>query len=368
MTDPRVSKLADILVNYSIKVKPGDWVFVTATVNSIPLYNEVLRHVYKAGGKPNGILGSDESQEIMFKEASDEQLQWVSPVVRMVYEDADALISLGAPSNTRALNNVDPKKQQLLSASRRDLMETYMKRSASGELRWVITNFPCQAYAQDADMSLSEYEDFVYKATFADQDDPVGAWQKVHDTQEKLVEWLKGKKEVVVRSPNADLTLSIEGRPFINSDGENNMPSGEIFTSPIEDSVNGWVQYTYPAIHMGREVEGIRLEFKDGKVVKATAEKNEEFLISQLDTDEGARYLGEFAIGTNYGIDRFTKSILYDEKIGGSFHTAVGAGFPEAGSKNTSAIHWDMICDLRVDSEILVDGELFYKNGEFQVK
>jgi aminopeptidase len=368
MTDPRVSKLADILVNYSTKVKSGDLVFVIGSVNALPLHNEVLRYVYRAGGNPVGLLSGGGSQEIMYKEANDEQLKWISPLAHMVYEDADVFISLGAPSNTRALNNVDPKKQQLVSASRREIMEVYMKRSASGDLRWVLTNFPCHAYAQDADMSLSEYEDFVYQATFADQDDPVGAWQKVHDTQEKLVEWLKGKKEVVVRSPNADLTLSIEGRTFINSDGENNMPSGEIFTSPIEDSVNGWVEYTYPAIYLGREVEGVRLEFKDGKVVKATAEKNEEFLNSQLDTDEGARYLGEFAIGTNYGIDRFTKSILYDEKIGGSFHTAVGAGFPEAGSKNLSAIHWDMICDMRQDSEILVDGELFYKNGKFQVK
>jgi aminopeptidase len=181
------------------------------------------------------------------------------------------------------------------------------------------------------------------------------------------VDWLEGKKQVTVKSPNADLTLSIEGRTFINSDGKNNMPSGEIFTGPVEDSANGWVEFTYPAIRRGREVTGVRLEFEDGKVVKAKADKNEAYLISQLDSDEGARYLGEFAIGTNYGIQQFTKSILYDEKIGGSFHMAVGAGYPETGSVNKSSIHWDFICDIKEDSEILVDGELLYKDGEFQI-
>jgi aminopeptidase len=182
------------------------------------------------------------------------------------------------------------------------------------------------------------------------------------------VDWLAGKKQVTVKGPNADLSLSIEGRTFINADGEKNMPSGEIFTSPVEESAQGWIRFTYPAISSGREVEGIELEFKDGKVVSARAEKNEEFLLTMLDTDESARYLGEFAIGTNYGIKKFTKSILFDEKIGGSIHLAIGFGFIEAGGKNQSAIHWDMICDMRDDSEIHVDGELFYKNGQFKVE
>lgn len=216
-------------------------------------------------------------------------------------------------------------------------------------------------------MSLREYEDFVYSATYADQADPIKRWQDIYENQQRLVDWLKGKKDVVVRGPNADLKLSIEGRTFINCYGDKNMPDGEIFTGPVEDSVNGWIKFTYPAIEGGREVEGVELEFKDGKVVAARAQKNEDFLLSMLDSDAGARYLGEFAIGTNYGIQRFTKSILYDEKIGGSIHMAVGAGYPESGSRNESSIHWDFICDMRDNSEILVDGELFYKNGEFKV-
>ncbi|RME37344.1 MAG: aminopeptidase, partial [Thermoflexia bacterium] len=242
---------------------------------------------------------------------------------------------------------------------------TYLQRGATGELKWVVTLYPIPAYAQEADMSLREYEDFVFAACFCDQEDPVSRWREVHEHQQRLVDWLKGKREVRIVGPNADLTLSIEGRIFINCDGRNNMPDGEIFTGPVEESARGWVRFTYPAITGGREVEGIELWLEEGRVVRATARKNEEYLLKMLDTDPGARYIGEFAIGTNPNIRRFTKSILLDEKIGGSFHLALGAGYPETGSRNESAIHWDMICDMRDGGEIWVDGELFYRNGEF---
>ena len=367
MKDPRLNSLANILVNYSIGVRPKDWVLIRASVEALPLAREVLRNILRAGGQADILLDTDDLTEIIYKESNDAQLEWVSPVDTLLYENIDALISLRGPSNTRTLTGVDPQKQRLRGNARRQLMETYLNRSAEGSLRWVTTIHPCQAMAQEADMSLEEYEDFVYGATFADRPDPIQCWLDVHDEQQHLVDWLQGKKDVIVRGPNSNLRLSIEGRPFINSDGKRNMPSGEIFTSPIEDSANGWVQFTYPAITGGREVEGVKLEFKDGKVVNASAEKNEAYLLTMLDSDPGARFLGEFAIGTNYGIQRFTKSILFDEKIGGSFHMAVGAGYPETGSKNKSSIHWDFICDLRDDSEILVDGDLFYKNGQFMI-
>ncbi|MEA3439907.1 MAG: aminopeptidase [Chloroflexota bacterium] len=367
MSDPRLNNLARTLVNYSIDVKPDDWVYISSGVVALPLAREVLRFVLRAGGRANVIFDSDDLSVVTLKESSTAQLEWVSPVEELLFDQMDALISLRGPSNTRALSGVDPQKQQTRQIARRHLTETYLKRAAEGSLRWVITNYPCAAFAQEADMSLEEYQDFVYSATFSDLDDPIKAWQKVHDEQQRLVDWLVGKKQVVVHGPNSDLTLSIEGRKFINSDGKKNMPSGEIFTGPVEDSANGWVRFTYPAITGGREVEGVELEFNDGKVVSAKAKKNEQYLITMLDSDQGARFLGEFAIGTNYGIKKFTKSILFDEKIGGSFHMAVGAGYPETGSKNKSSIHWDFICDMRDNSEILVDGELFYKNGEFQI-
>ena len=367
MTDPRVDKLAHTLVNYSVKVKPGDWVIITSGIVAEPLVAEVVKYTLRAGGHPNVLFGTDRISETSYYESNDEQLKWISPYERMVFEQADVLVSISSAENTRNLTNIDPSKQQTRSAARKDLMKVYMDRSASGSLRWTITQYPCPAFAQEADMGLREFENFVYKATFCDQDDPIAEWEKLSRNQERLVKWLAGKKKVELRSPNIDISMSIDGRTFINSGGTHNMPSGEVFTSPVEDSINGWVAFTYPALTGGREVDGIRLEFKDGRVVKASAEKNEEFLLKMLDQDAGARVLGELGIGTNFGIDRFTKSILYDEKIGGTIHMAVGAGFPEAGGKNESALHWDMICDMREESEIKVDGELFYKNAEFQI-
>jgi aminopeptidase len=369
MTDPRLSNLAKTLVNYSVAVKPADWVLINTTITALPLAKEVLKYVLRAGGNPTISLDNreDDFGRVVISEASDAQLDWVSPTDKMLYDHVDVLISLLGQENTRAMTGIDAQKVRRRMVARRELIQTYMQRTAEGKLRWTLTNFPCQAYAQDADMSLSDYEDFVYAATYSDQPDPVQAWQKVRSDQQRLADWLQGKKQVVVRGPNADLKLSVAGRKFINCAGDKNMPDGEIFTGPVEDSANGWVRFTYPAIHRGTEVERVELQFKDGKVVKASAQKNEAYLLAMLDTDPGARFLGEFAIGTNYAIQRFTKSILYDEKIGGSFHMAVGAGYPETGSVNQSTIHWDFICDMRDNSEILVDGELLYKNGQFVI-
>jgi aminopeptidase len=367
MTDPRMQKLAEILVHYCANVQPGDWVRLAADVAALPLAQEVYRLIVRAGGNTTILLDSEELDETFLREASEQQLAWISPAEATLNEQIDVSIRIAATSNTRALTSLDPSKQRLRQNARRELRRSYMQRAAAGRLRWVLTQYPCPAYAQEAEMSLREYEDFVYAATFADQPDPIKHWRDIHDTQQRLVDWLKGKKQVVVRGPNIDMTLSIEGRTFINSDGRRNMPSGEIFTGPVESSASGWVKFTYPAIRGGQAVEGVEFEFQDGKVVNARASKNQAYLLSQLDSDTGARYLGEFAIGTNYGIQRFTKSILYDEKIGGTLHMAVGAGYPETGSVNQSSVHWDFICDMRQDSEIWVDGELFYKNGQFEV-
>jgi aminopeptidase len=365
MTDIRMQRLAKLLIGYSVRVKEGDWVIITGDVITEPLMNLVVKEVLLAGGNPEVRFSSDKLQETRLEYATEKQLSFVSPLERMAIEKVDGYIYLMGDRNTRTLSAIDPAKQQASARARRDLSEIMMKRSATDDLRWVITQFPCDANAQEADMSLKNYEDFVYKAVYCHKENPVAEWLAIHEEQDRIIKWLTGKKKIAVKSANADVTLSIEGRSFINSSGKNNMPSGEIYTSPVEDSVNGWVKFTYPAITNGREVSGIELKFKDGKVVHATAQKNEEFLLSQLDVDEGSRYLGEFAIGTNYGIQQFTKNILYDEKIGGSFHMAVGNGFLEAGSKNVSAIHWDMICDMRDDGEISADGEIFYQNGKF---
>ena len=374
MSDPRHTNLADILVSYSTRVKPGDRVGILAQPVAMPLVEEVYRKVLAAGGHPYVFLGGLRSHAetenlayILFTEGNDDQIQHVHPAVELVRGELEVMVSIQSQSNTRGMSNVDPAKLRLRAQAYTDVIKAYIERSASGELRWVGTLFPTQAYAQDAEMSLREFEDYVYSATYANTDDPIGAWQSIHDEQQRLVDWLEGKKRIQVKGPNVELELSCEGRTFINSDGTHNMPSGEIFTSPVEDSVNGWVRFSYPAIRQSREVEGIELQFVDGRVEKASAEKNEAFLLSMLDTDPGARYLGEFAIGTNKRINRFIKNMLYDEKIGGTIHMAIGFGFPEVGSKNESAIHWDMLCDMRDGGQIFVDGELFYESGEFKV-
>ena len=234
-----------------------------------------------------------------------------------------------------------------------------------------------QVDARAAGESSSEIDLVVVRVTpggrqleqvFAyDIDDPVGHWQRFSAWQQRIVDWLKGKSEVHVICPETDLRLNVAGLTFINSDGKHNMPSGEVFTGPVEDSVEGHVLFSYPAIYRGREVSGIRLSFEKGKVVQASAEANEDLLLQTLDTDERSRYVGEFAIGTNEGITQFTRQILFDEKINGSFHMALGAGYPETGSKNQSAIHWDMICDMREGGEIVVDGPVREVMSDSQV-
>jgi aminopeptidase len=367
MADPRVETMARILVDYSVDVQPGQFVQVSGTPEGQPLLLAVYKRVLERGGHPWLRIGFDEAAEILFKYASDEQLDYVPAILRQAVEDMDANVSVWTEVNTKALTNVDPAKQARRGRAQRPISERFLERAANKELKWTGTAYPTNAFAQDAEMSLSEFEDFVYGAALVHEPDPIAAWKAVSREQQKLIDWLQDKDQVRLVGPDTDLTLSIKGRAWVNCDGHENFPDGEIFTGPIENSVNGTVRFTYPACEGGREVEDVRLWFEDGKVVQATAAKNEEYLITMLDTDEGSRYLGEFAFGTNRGIQRFTKNILFDEKIGGTVHMAVGTGYPETGSLNRSAIHWDMICDLRRGGEVWVDGVLFAKDGEFQI-
>jgi aminopeptidase len=367
MKDPRLEKLADVLVNYSTEIKTGDKVIIQGSTLAEPLLKEVYAKVLQAGGHPLVVLGLPGMDELLYRYASDEQLGHVPEPYKLAFTTYDARIYVHAEENTKGLTTVDPAKMAIKRLATKDLMETMMQRTADGEFKWVITLYPAPAHAQDAEMGLAEYEDFVFGACMPDMDDPVGYWKAFSARQDKIVEWLKGREKVHVTAPGTDLRLSVAGRIFVNADGHYNMPSGEVFTGPVEDSAEGHVTFSYPAIYAGHEVTGVQLWFEKGKVVRATADKGEEFLLTTLDTDEGSRYLGEFAIGTNEGINRFTGQILFDEKIGGSFHMAVGAGYPETGSVNKSSLHWDMICDLREGGQIEVDGEVLYRNGEFAI-
>jgi len=365
MADSRIEKLAELVVNYSVAVRPDDKVAIMSNSLSMVLANSIYAKTLQAGGNP--MIFFHNPDKILYRYGTKEQIEYVHDPIRTVIEKYDVRINIWAEENTKELSRVDPVKMEWFSRARKDLVKTMLQRAAEGKLRWVIAPYPTPAFAQDAEMSLSEYEDFLYNACMPDINDPIRYWENVSREHQKIIDWLADKKEVHITGKETDLRLNVAGRKFINCDGHYNLPDGEIFTGPVEDSAEGHVYFSYPAIERGHEVTGIRLWFHNGKVIKATAEKNEDFLNKTLDTDAGARYLGEFAIGTNYGITGFTKEILFDEKIGGSFHLAVGAGYPESGSHAESAIHWDMVCDLRDGGEITADNQTLYKNGRFVI-
>jgi aminopeptidase len=366
--DQRIHNFARILVEYSTRVQPGDKVGITSTTAAEPVLRALLSLVLANGGYPHLLIDIADQEEIYFQFAQDAQLEFTPLLHQKVFDEFDVLIKVRAETNTRALSAVDPARQALRQKATSRLIAAQMRRGATDELRWMSTQFPTQAYAMEAGMGYQAYQDFFFNACHASgAGDPVAYWLEVKARQQEIINRIQGHDQVTLRGPNVDLTLSIKDRIFKNACGINNLPDGEIYTGPVEESAQGWVRYTYPAMTQGKIVDGIQLTFENGRVVKASARENEDLLLAMLEMDAGARYLGEFAIGTNYEINRFTKSILFDEKIGGSFHMALGASYPETGGRNKSMIHWDMICDLRQDSEIRVDGELVYRNGEFTI-
>jgi aminopeptidase len=370
VSDSRVQKFAKVLVEHSINVVPGDRVLIEATTVAEPLVRELFIQIMEKGGHPHPMIAFPgmmpfSQDEFYLTYANDAQIDFVPTFYKLAYDQFESRIRIHSATNTRGTTSIDPAKVQRRNKATAPITEAQMRRGGEGRFKWVTTLYPTDAYAQDAAMSLKAYEDFVFGAVHANEADPIVFWNSTAAGQQKAIDFLADKSIVTLRGPNVDLTLSIKGRKFSNSTGTHNMPDGEIFTGPVEDSVNGWVKFTYPAIYQGVAVEGAELTFNRGRVDTAKAEKNQTYLFQMLESDQGSRYLGEFAIGTNFDINRFTGNILFDEKIGGSFHMALGAGYPETGSKNRSSIHWDMICDLRTDSEIRADGELFYKNGQF---
>jgi aminopeptidase len=373
LVDSRVQKFAKILVEHSTHIVPGDRILIEATTAAEPLVRELFIQILKKGGFPHPMIALPgmmpfSQDELYLTYAKDTQLDIVPTFYKTAYDQFEGRIRIHSATNTRGTTNIDPEKSQRRATALSSITDAQMRRGAEGKFKWVTTLYPTDGYAQDASMSLKEYEDFVFSAVHAYEDDPIAYWNSTATAQQQAIDFLSDKSQIVLRGPNVDLTLSIKGRNFENSIGIFNMPDGEIFTGPVEESVNGWVKFTYPAIYGGVAVEGAELTFSNGRVETATAEKNQGYLLKMLESDSGSRYLGEFAIGTNKDITRFTGNILFDEKIGGSFHMALGAGYPETGSKNRSAIHWDMICDLRKDSEILADSQPFYKNGQFVFK
>jgi aminopeptidase len=366
MQDPRLEKLADVLVNYSVAVKKDQLVRISGSTVTQPLIVELYRKVVQAGGHPIVRMTPEELTEILVKNGSDEQLKYVNPLNLRENEIIDCSIGIWGSDNTKALSQSDSKKIGLTQSARKPLLDLFLKRAAKGELKWSGTQYPSQSSAQDAEMSLSEYEDFVFAAGLLDHPDPVASWKKVSQRQQRLTDFLNGKKDYrVVAANGTDVRLSVAGQTWINCDGHENFPDGEVFSGPVIDSVNGQINFSFPAVYHGRECDGVKLTFKNGKVVDASATKGQDYLFSMLDMDSGSRFLGECAIGTNYNITRYTRNTLFDEKIGGSVHFALGMGYPETGNTNQSGLHWDMVVDLRSGGYVEIDGVQVSVDGKF---
>ena len=365
--DPRYEALAKVLVNYSVGVEKNDLVAIQTHPVAAPLTREIYRECLKAGAHPFTRCSVPGLTEIFFKDAKKYQLRYVNPITREELELIDKVISLWADENTKELANVDPERQRERAKATAPLMKRWNEREAAEELKWVGTQFPTNASAQDAEMSLDEYEDFVLKACLVHRKDPIAAWKGVHRRQARICRRLDKTRKVRVVTKDTDISMEVEGRKWVNCDGSANMPDGEIFTGPVENSVEGKIAFSFPAFYYGREAEGVQLTFRKGKVVKAYASKNQEFLEAMLNTDDGARRVGEFAIGTNYAVQQFTRNTLFDEKIGGTIHMAVGASIPESGGVNESGVHWDMVTDMRDGGKIYADGKIVYKDGQFKI-
>lgn len=373
MRDPRLDKLASVIVNYSCGVQPGWLVRLVGEPVATPLLEALYEQLIIAGANVHARLLPDSFAEIFFEHASEAQMDFINPLALEEVKTVDCSIGLWAETNTKAMSNVDPKKQARTTAARRPISKIFMERAGKGELKWCGTLYPTAASAQDAEMSLREYEDFVFRAGLLHLEDPVAGWREISTRQQKLTDYLNGKKIIHFEAANGtDLTVEVDDMTWINCCGHENFPDGEVFTGPnlkaTNGGVNGYVKYHFPASRAGREVHDIELWLEGGKVVKAKASKNQAFLEAMLALDDGASFVGEIAIGTNYSIQQYTKNTLFDEKIGGTFHMAVGAGYPESGNANESGLHWDMVCDLRAPAgggKITVDGQTISENGIF---
>jgi len=354
MIDLRVTKLAKILVHYSVSAKKGEIVVINSSSESAPLALECYKEALKVGAFPKVNFSMPGFNYTYYKYADDHQLRNFPKIAEFEAKSLNCVINLGAPFNTKEFSNIDPKKIAIRQKVTRPISDITIKK------KWVICDYPVNALAQDAEMSLEEFENFLFGATNLD-------WKKESKKQDKLKAVLDKGEHVRIVSDDTELTFSIKGRQGIKCDGKRNMPDGEVFIAPVETTTEGFIRYTYPVIYGGREVSGVELKFKKGAVISAKAEKNEKFLKTMISIDKGAKYLGEFGIGLNHHITKFIKQILFDEKIGGTIHLALGKAYKQGGGRNVSALHWDMIKDLRKGGAFYIDDKLIQKNGKFRI-
>jgi aminopeptidase len=366
LEDPRIERMARTLTNYSLGVKPGWLVTISGGPATMPLILSVYKAVLAAGAHPYILIDVPAANDILLANGSDSQLTHTDLYRQKMVEESDAVLRILSDENTRATSNIDPGRLALLKKGQAPIAAGFSRRIAEDRPH-CLTLFPTAAYAQDAEMSLAQLEDFVFRACFLDtEEDPAERWRALSRDQQRIVDWLDGKRHVQVEGPRTDLSFSIEGRNFVNSDGKRNFPSGEVFTSPVHETVEGRIYCDYPSSYNGRTVQGVELVFVDGAVTEASAEVGEDYLQAMIALDAGAGRLGEFAIGTNTGVDRVTRNVLFDEKFAGTIHCALGNAYTNAGGTNKSSIHWDIVKDMR-EGRVVVDGETLYENGKFVI-
>lgn len=361
-----LKKYASLLVHYCLEIKPGEKIYISSTTQAEPLVREVYREAIQAGAHVEYHLSFREQHRLFMAHANDHQLTQPPAFLPGVMESFDAYLVIRAPFNIREDQSVDPAKARVRNKALAPMNEVYSDRTANRSLKRCLCQFPTDAAAQEAGMGLEEYAHFVYNACYLYAEDPKAEWLKVREAQQHIVDYLNQASEIRYQNKNSDITFSVKGRTWINSDGRTNMPSGEVYTGPVENSVEGHIAFSFPTVFMGRDVEGVRLKVEKGQVVHWEADRGKEVLDAVFDM-EGARYFGEVAIGTNYQIQRTTKNILFDEKIGGSVHMALGQSYKQTGGKNQSTIHWDLITDMTHEGRIYADGKLIYKDGHFLI-
>ncbi len=361
-------KYAKVLVDYSTNVQKGELVVISSqSIYSKDLIKAIYKRVLERGANPVLRTGLGDFAEIFMKYASDEQLDYVDPMTKLEYEKADVFISLGAPLNTKAMAKADLDKMSRRGKATKPLSELMLSRAAKGELKWVIADVPTHALAQEAKMSLDDYTEFLFNSCYLNLDDPVAKLKELDTQQTAWANYLNGIKELRITGEKTDITFNVEGRKWVSCSGLNNYPDGEVFTSPVENGINGEIYFDFPQNYRGSSAHDVHLWIENGLVVRAEASQGQDFLNAMLNMDEGSHGIGEIAFGTNWQIQDVTGNILFDEKIGGAIHMAVGASYPETGGKNVSGLHWDMIKNMKEGGKAYADGKLIYENGKFLI-
>lgn len=363
--DIRIKRLAQVLLEYSLSIKPEEKILIQGDFASLPLVQEVYKQSLQLGAFPSLRMEDESLRYLLLKYGNDHQISYIPEENFTMVRNVDAIVYLLGGFNTRNLTNIEPGKIKLQTKAKEQILKIYLKRVQDQELKWCATQFPTHASAQDANMALEDFEEFVYGAAMVNYDDPIQQWQKLTQNQQLICDYLSTRQSFRIVSTDTDISFSTKGREWINCCGKINFPDGEVYCSPIEDSVEGYIRFSFPGIYESKAVDDIQLKFEKGEVVTASASAGEDLLKEILDTDEGARRVGEVAIGTNPYIKDFTRNIFFDEKISGTLHMALGFSIPGSHGLNKSAIHWDMLCDMRENGKIYADDELIYKNGSF---